>query len=129
MAHVGAVYAAEYYRRATALMLKDVSVGVYLFAASLAIATLELNFGQEVSSDAVDLVKLRVGSAEGTMVWVLCEPVSLAVRAYWFFADFTFKGILQDVIAYAANKLRQERCYISLIVNVVLFIHISTCIP
>jgi len=129
MAHVGAVYAAEYYRRATALMLEDVTVGVYLFATSLAIATLELDFSQEISSDAVDLVKLRVGSTEGAVIWVLCEPVSLAVRADWFFADFTFKGVLQDVIAYATNKLRQERCYISLIVNVVLFIHISTCIP
>ena len=46
------------------------------------------------------------------MVGVLCEPVSLAVRADGLLADLALQGVLQNVVAHTTYQLRQERGHV-----------------
>ena len=98
-----AVIAAENNGGTIYLVLEDVLVVAHLFATALPIATLEFNFRQEVPRDAVHLIKLGVAAAKRTVIGVFCKPVALAIRAYRFFADFAFQGILQNIVAHSAN--------------------------
>lgn len=74
-----AVIAAENNCWAIDLMLENILIGGDLLTAAISVAALELDFRQEIPRDAVYLIKLRVAAAEGAMIWVLREPVTLAV--------------------------------------------------
>ncbi len=89
-----AVVAPEDNGRAVDLMLEDVLVVADLFAAAFSVAALKFYLCKEVSSDAVDLVELRVAAAEWTVVGIFGKPVTLAVRTDRFFADLALQGIL-----------------------------------
>ena len=125
MPDILALIATEDYCRAIALMFEDVRVGVDLFAAAISVAALEFYFCQQIPGDSIDLIKLRVRATERAMIRILSEPVSLAVGAYGFLADLALEWVLEYVVADAAYQLRQERCHIRLIVDVVLLVHVA----
>lgn len=100
-----AVIASEDNRGAVDLMLEDVLVVADLLASAFAVAALKLDLREEVPGDAVDLVELRVAAAEGTVIGVLREPVTLAVRADRLLTDLALQGILQNVVAHSAYQL------------------------
>jgi hypothetical protein len=59
------------------------------------------------------------------MIWIFCEPVSLAVRADRLFANFAFKRVLEDIVANAADQFGQEGSYVRFVIDVVLLIDIA----
>jgi hypothetical protein len=85
-----AMIAAEDYSRTIQLMFEDVLVAANLFASTFPIAALKLNLSQQISSDAVHLIKLRVASAKRAVVRIFCKPVAFAICANRFFANFAF---------------------------------------
>lgn len=123
MPHELAVVATEYYRRAIRLMLEYVLIDAEFFAAAISIAALKAYFSEEIPCDSVDLVKLGVAPAEGAVIRVLGEPVSLAVGADGFLADLALERILENVVADSADKFGKKRSHISLVVNEVLLVH------
>jgi len=125
VAHILALIAPEYNCRAITLMLEYICIGLDLFAAPISVAALEFDFSKQVSGDTIDLIKLRIRTTERAVIRVFCKPVTLAVRANRFLADLTFQGVLEYIIADAANQLGEKRSHICLILNVVFFVDVA----
>ncbi len=87
--HELTVIASEYNSGTIDLMLEYVSIGKHLLTPSIAIAALKFDLCEEVARDPIDLVELRVAAAEGAVIGVLGEPVTLAIGANRFLTDFT----------------------------------------
>jgi hypothetical protein len=85
-----AMIAAEYYSGTIYLVFENVLVAANLLASAFSIATLKFNLSQEVSSDAVHLIELRVATAKWTVVRIFCKPVTFAICTNRFFTNFAF---------------------------------------
>ena len=81
VSHELTMIASEYNSGTIDLMLEYVSIGKHLLASSISIAALKFDLCEEVSRDPIDLIELRVAAAEGAVIGILGEPVTLAVRA------------------------------------------------
>jgi hypothetical protein len=117
------VIASENNRWTINLVFEYILIGGDLLAAALPIAALEFDLCEKVARDTIDLVELRIASTEGAVIGVLCEPVTLAVRADRLLADLALQRILKDVIAYTAYKFGQESSDIGLVLYVVLLVY------
>ena len=103
VAYVSTVCTAENNCWASTLVLENVSIRYHLFAATFSVTALEFDLREQITCNSVDLIELAVTSAERAVIWVLCEPVPLAISANWFLANLTLKWILQNVITDAAD--------------------------
>ena len=63
----------------------------------------KLNFAKEIPGHSVNSIELTLVAAEWACVWILLEPVSLAVSTQWLFANNAFDRIFQDIVANSTN--------------------------
>ena len=86
-------------------------------------ATPKLNFAQEIACHSVDPVELALVPAVWTSVRILHEPMGLAVTTKRLLTGLALNGVLQDVVADAANELGQEGLDVLRVVNPVLLVN------
>ena len=79
--------------RAACLVLKYVSVCTHLFTASVSVAALKLDLGEQISSNPVNLIELAIASAKWAMIWVFCEPMAFAISTNRLLADFALERV------------------------------------
>jgi hypothetical protein len=72
-------------------------------AAFVLMAASELDLTEQIPRHPIDSVKLALLSAIRTRVRILHEPVSFAVTAKRLLAILALDGVLQDVVADAAD--------------------------
>lgn len=124
VSNIGAMRASKDDSWTADLMLKDICIATYLFAATFTIATLELDLGKEIPRYSIYLVELAITSAIWTVIGIFSKPVTLALRAYRFLTYLAFEGVLENVVTNTADKFRKEGGHIRLIIYIVFFIDV-----
>ena len=84
----------------------------------------ELQLREKVASDPIHAIKLRLVAAVGAGVRVLLEPESFASAADRLLTILALEGILQYIVANAANQLWEECFDLADVDNLLLFVGI-----
>lgn len=109
-------------RRTLVLVCKELLIRQYLLAAFVHVAAPKLYLAQQIPRHAVDAVELALVSAVGAGVWVLHEPMRLAITAQWLLAIFALDGVFQNVVADAADEFGEEGFDVLRIKNLIFFV-------
>ena len=96
-------------------MGKKFFVWHHLLATLVTVTAPEHQLAEKVSGHSIYPIKLTLVSAEWTGVWILLEPVSLAVPAKRFFTNNTLNWIFQNVVADTTDKFSQESFHVRFI--------------
>ena len=104
------------------LVGEQLFVGQNLLAPFVRVAASEHQFAQEVASHPVNAVELGLLAAIRAGVGVLLEPLILAVTTERLLAILALDGVLKDIVADAADQLRQKRLHLGSVEDLVLFI-------
>lgn len=123
-AHELAVWASEDDCWALVLVREEFLIGQHLLAALVFVDASELYFAQEVPRHPVHAIKLTLIATVWAGIWILHEPVRLAIAAKWLFTILAFNWILEDVVTDSADKLRQECLYVLRIVDLFFFVDV-----
>lgn len=85
-------------------MLEQFFIWQDLLAALVRMAALELDFAQQVPCHSINSIELTLFPAVGACVWILLEPMILAVDAERLLADFALNWVFEHVVADSANQ-------------------------
>ena len=107
-AHVGALAAPVNNCGTLVLMREQFLIRHNFLTAFVVVAAAELNLAEKVPGHPIDPVELRLIPTKWTSVWILLEPVCLAVATKWLLANNTLDRIFQDIVANSADELCQE---------------------
>lgn len=121
-AHELAVRTSEDYGWTLVLVREQFLVRHDLLAALIGMNASELYLAKQIARHPVDPIELTLVAAVRACVRVLHEPVSLAITAEWLLTVFALDWVLQDVVADAANELRQEGLHVLRVVDLVLLV-------
>ena len=67
--------------------------------------TFEHNLAQQIPGHPIHPVELTFVTTKRTGVWILLEPMGLALAAQRFLAGFAFNWIFENIIANTTNQL------------------------
>ena len=117
-----AVLAPEYNCGTLVLVLKQLFIRHDFLASFVLVAAAKHELAQEISRHAVHPIKLALIPAVRARIGVLHEPVRFTVTAQGFFTILAFDWVFENIIANAADELREKRLNMGCIENFVFFI-------
>ena len=96
--------APENNRRALILMGEQFFIREDIGAPFVEMAAPKHDLAEQVSCHPVYPIKLGLIPTKWTCVWVLLEPMRLAITTKRFFTSFAFDGVLKHVVANSTNE-------------------------
>jgi len=101
-------------------MSKKLFVWHHLLAPLVTVTAPEHQLAEKVSGHSIYPIKLTLVSAEWAGVWILLEPMSLAVTTQRFFTNNALDWIFQNVVADTTDEFSQESFHVRFIEYAVL---------
>jgi len=101
-------------------MSKKLFVWHHLLAPLVTVTAPKHQLAEKVSGHSIYPIKLTLVSAEWAGVWILLEPMGLAVTTQRFFTNNTLDWIFQNVVADTTDEFSQESFHVRFIEYAVL---------